>query len=147
MLQALGHRASARERYHEALTLDPGAAYAHNNLCYVAFLNGDFGEAHAQCRAALRIAPGFAAARNNLGLVYAALGRLDQARHEFFDGGDAAAGHYNMGIVQLANRYYVRAAAAFDAAAEARPSWSAALTRAWQARRLLGQLGNTEGSH
>lgn len=137
LLQALGHRQSARERYRETLTLDPGAAYAYNNLCYISFLDGDFDRALSLCRAALQLAPGLVAARNNLGLVYAARGRLDRARHAFFVAGDAAAGHYNMGIVHLANRDYAPAAEAFDAAVDARPSWRAALARASQARRLL----------
>ncbi len=139
LLQALGRRQSARERYRETLTLDPRAAYAYNNLCYISFLDGNFDRALAQCRAALQLAPGLVAARNNLGLVYAARGRLDRARQEFFTGGDAATGHYNMGIVHLANRDYAQAAEAFDAAVDARPSWSAALARASQARHLLTQ--------
>ena len=141
LLQAVGHRQAARQSYDRALALDPRAAYAINNLCYVSFLDGEFTRALAHCRTALRIEPGLVAARNNLALVHAATGRIDRARREFFVAGDAAAGQYNLGIVHLAKREYARAAEAFDAAAEARPSLHAARARAKQARTLAAQFG------
>ena len=41
VLAALGRAADARRAFERALALDPRAAYVHNNLCYLSFLEGD----------------------------------------------------------------------------------------------------------
>ena len=66
VLAALGHRGEARREYERAVELDPRAAYALNNLCYLSFLEGDALRALAECRAALAIDPELTAARETL---------------------------------------------------------------------------------
>ena len=118
LMQALGRNADAKVAYELASTLDPGAAYAVNNLCYVSFLDGRVDAAIEACTKAVRMDPSLAAAKNNLALAYAAAGRPDLARTHFLDAGDPASGFYNTGIVYLAARDYRSALAAFDAASQ-----------------------------
>jgi Flp pilus assembly protein TadD len=66
VLAALGHRGEARRQYGRAVQLDPRAAYALNNLCYLSFREGDASHALAECRAALAIDPALTAARETL---------------------------------------------------------------------------------
>lgn len=136
VLQALGQHEQARSAYERASRLEPSAVYALSNLCYLSFLQGDFGRAVTTCRSALAVDPGFTAARNNLALAHAAAGRLDLARTEFMDAGDEALGFFNMGIVHMAVRDYPRAVAAFDAASRSNPLMAVARERAVQARQL-----------
>lgn len=138
---ALANLDEAAASFRAALALDPRAAYAMNNLCYVSFLKGDLAGATGQCRDAAALDPDMAAARNNLALVYAASDRLVEAQQEFLKAGGSANGHYNMGIVYMARRDYAKAAAAFDAALEEQPSLTDAAARAKEARRLLAQAG------
>jgi tetratricopeptide (TPR) repeat protein len=62
VLTATGHRADARREYERAVALDPDAAYAWSNLCYLSFLDGDDARAAIECRTALSVDPGLAAA-------------------------------------------------------------------------------------
>ena len=137
VMQALGHHAEARRAYTLASRLDPNAAYAVNNLCYLAFLEGRTGTAIETCQQALRLDPTLDAARNNLALAHAADGRLDLARQHLLDAGDRASGLYNTGIVYLATGDYGRALAAFDDAGRARPTFHLARERA---EHLRGRL-------
>ena len=66
MLAALGRRGEARREYERAVQLDPRAAYALNNLCYLSFLEGDGPKGLSECRAALAVDPALMAARNTL---------------------------------------------------------------------------------
>lgn len=134
ILDSLGRFEAARTAYSSAVALEPGAGWALNNLCNLEYRRGRFAEARAHCESALRIDPLSRAARNNLALTYAASGDLTKARAEFLAGGDLAAAEYNMGIVRLAEGDYASAAAAFEQAIKARPSFSAAKTRAHAAR-------------
>ena len=49
-MQALGRYDDARTAYELASRLDPEAAYAVNNLCYLAFLDGRIDAAIETCR-------------------------------------------------------------------------------------------------
>jgi tetratricopeptide (TPR) repeat protein len=140
ILAALGRAADARRAYRHALRLDPGAAYAHNNLCYLSFLEGRVEAAITECQTALDLDPSLLAARNNLALAYAADRRDDLSRREFMAAG-VAAGLYNIGIVHLAEKQYLRASEAFEAAYRERPSWAAALRRARESRALASMAG------
>ena len=140
LMQALGRYKEARAAYELASKLDPGAAYALNNLCYVSFLDGRIEAAIDTCRKAITMDPTLAAAKNNLALAYAAAGRPDLARTHFLDAGDPASGLYNTGIVYLAARDYRSALAAFDAASRKRPTFSLARERASRLRELLRTL-------
>lgn len=119
VLHALGRRAEAKESYRRSLTLDPGAAYAANNLGYVLLLEGDRA-AVGYFRHAIAIDGELIAARHNLALAYAAAGRLDLARLELRAADPQAAADYNFGIISLSRRDRAAALAAFDAACRAR---------------------------
>jgi len=139
ILNALGRADEARTEFLKAYALDPGAGWALSNLCYVEFEAGHFEEARRQCEAALRASPALATARNNLGLTHAGSGDLDAAREAFLVGGDAAVAAYNIGIVLLAEGRFAEAGVAFQQAIDARPAYTAAKTRAHEARmRALG---------
>jgi Flp pilus assembly protein TadD len=142
ILDALGRVDGAREAYRRAFILDPGAGWALSNLCYLEFRQGQFAEARRHCEAALRAMPALAEAHNNLGLAHAASGDLAAAKSAFLGTGDSAAAHYNLGIVHLAADHYVEAARAFEAALEARPDFTAAKSRAHEARMRLLTAGN-----
>jgi Flp pilus assembly protein TadD len=141
VLQALGHRREAREAYMLVLALEPQAAYAFNNLCYLSFLDGDGERATRECQTAIRLDSRLTAARNNLGLVYAAAGRLDLAREQFALAGGAAATAYNMGVVHLAERRFQDAAREFGAAQAAFPAFAEAGRRELDARRRAAEAG------
>jgi Flp pilus assembly protein TadD len=134
LFQAMGRTSEAREAYRRAVALDPAAAYALSNLCYLSFLESRMAQAAEECAAALAIDPQHAAARNNLALVHAASGRLDLAQAEFLKV-DPAAGQYNLGIVHMSAGRYESAVEAFTEAHRLRPS-ARALERARQALRL-----------
>jgi Flp pilus assembly protein TadD len=143
VLTAMGRGADARRAYERALALDPRAAYVLNNLCYLSFLEGEIAAAVTECRAALDVDPGLAPARNNLALAYAADQRDDLAQREFLAASSVAAGWYNIGIVDLAEKRYARASNAFAVAQIQRPSWAAAGERARKARILALKAGGT----
>ena len=85
--QQLGTSAGARESaqgpaaYEQALVLDPSAAYALNNLCYLSFVEARPRERSRLCKRASALDPSLVAARHNLALVYAA-DNLDLAERE-----------------------------------------------------------------
>jgi Flp pilus assembly protein TadD len=116
VLHALGRRDEARAAYQRALLLEPAAPYALNNLCYLSLVEGRAAQALEECRAALRAEPALSAAHNNLALTYAALGKLDLARHEFEIAGGTTNPAYNMGIVYLTQDRFTLAAKEFDIA-------------------------------
>jgi len=134
VMQALGHYPEARAAYELASQLDPQAAYAVSNLCYLAFVQGHIDAAIDTCRKALAIDPSMPAARNNLALAFAASGRLDLARNQFLEAKDRASGMYNLGIVYLAAGDAAAALNAFDEASKARPTFQLARDRARQIR-------------
>ena len=133
ILQMLGKRDEAAVAYARSADLDRSAPYAMNNLCYLSFLAGRQEDAARDCADALSRSNGFAPARNNLALAHAAAGRADKARSYFLGDADDAAGHYNLGIVLLAQKRYREAATEFYAATRRDPSLAAAHRRARQA--------------
>jgi tetratricopeptide (TPR) repeat protein len=137
LMQALGRYREAKMAYELASWLDPNAAYAVNNLCYLAFLEGRTDASIKSCRAAIDLDPSLTAARNNLALAFAASGRLDLAREQFMAGADPASGLYNTGIAYLAAGDRPAALAAFDEASRARASFALARERANQLRLVL----------
>ena len=143
VLAAMGRGADARRAYERARALDPRAAYVLNNLCYLSFLEGEIAAAVTECQAALKVDPGLAPARNNLALAYAADQRDDLAQREFLAASNVAAGWYNIGLVDLAEKRYARASSAFAVAQMQRPSWAAAGERARKARILAQKAGGT----
>ena len=144
VLQALSKNREAQAAYERARRLDARAGYALNNLCYLHFREGAIERAAAFCEAALAIEPELRAARNNLALALAAGGRLDLAQLTLMDAPASAEGFYNVGILHMAGRDYVRAAASFDAASRAEPRLNLARARAAQARELAYQAAHTK---
>ena len=134
ILDALGRVDEARAAYGRAFALDPSAGWALSNLCYLEFRQGRFTEARRQCDAALKATPGLREAHNNLALAYAASGDMAGARNSFLAAGDAAAALFNLGIVHLAAGHYEDAVRSFEAAIGARPDFTAAKSRAHEAR-------------
>lgn len=134
ILDALERPELAREAFERALAIEPTASWALNNLCYVDYRLGDLERARSECAEALRLKPGFAAVSNNMALVLAADGDLVGARQSFRAAGDEAAADFNLGIVLLQDGEYAAAAGAFEDAIKARPDFTAAKTRAHQAR-------------
>ncbi|HET7219117.1 MAG TPA: tetratricopeptide repeat protein, partial [Vicinamibacterales bacterium] len=137
VLQALGRPQDARQAYERALALDAQASYAMSNLCYLSFLEGRMDRAVAECQRAVALEPELKSARYNLALAYAGAGRMDLAREALAAGTDAAEASFNLGILHMARRDYRRAAAAFDAASRAKPTFNVARERALQARVLI----------
>jgi protein O-GlcNAc transferase len=133
ILQALGKHEEAAVVYMRAADLDRTAPYAMTNLCYLSFLAGQHEAAARDCSDALSRSNEFAPARNNLALAYAAAGQADRARSYFLGSPDDAVGHYNLGIVLLAQKRYDEAADEFHTATRRNPSFAAAHRRARQA--------------
>jgi Flp pilus assembly protein TadD len=147
VFQAIGQTASAEAAYRKAAALDPAAAYASSNLCYLAFLQAQADEALAHCTVAVSSDSRLVAARNNLALVHAASGDNGAAFDAFAAAGNEAAAHFNIGIVLLAGRQYEAAVLAFEAAYRAEPDFEQAHVRARQARlRALAAKETTDGS-
>ena len=136
LLDALGRSEEARRAFARAAALDPRAAWALNNLCFVELRMGRLPEARRHCRAALVADPDMTSARNNLALTFVASGDTVAATQAFVATGNAAAAAYNRGIIHMGQRSYGRAAEAFAEAIAARPSFTAAKTRAHEARML-----------
>jgi len=147
ILQFLGKGRDARLRFTRSLALDPGAAYARNNLCYSWLMEGATGAASAECGAALDLDPVLRAARNNLALARAIDGDLGGAAEIFGVAGGEAAAQYNLGIVYLAQRRYSAAADAFDRAGALQPSLTLARARADLAHRQAAAAPDSGGSH
>jgi tetratricopeptide (TPR) repeat protein len=132
LLESAGQMRQARKWYTRAASLDPGAYYALNNLCYTAIMTR-LSDSVAACTRAQAAAPESGTARNNLGLAYAAGGDFEKAREQFKGGGDAAA-DFNMGVLYMGRQQYQKAVKAFDDALESDPQFTLAATRARQAR-------------
>lgn len=115
LLEAVGQTKAARIWYQKALSLDPDAAYALNNICYASLMLKD-AEALGACRRAVDAAPESRRAHNNLALALAASGDFESARQEFAKAAGAMAANYNTGIMYMAARQYRKAASAFDEA-------------------------------
>jgi Flp pilus assembly protein TadD len=137
VLEALGQRQQARRAFESALTLDAQAAFALNNLCYLALQDGDGPGAQQACTRALAIDSTMDAARTNLGLAYALQGHVSTAEARLLDHADPGTGLYNVGVLRMSMHQYGDAATAFELAASTRPSLAEAARRAVQARTKL----------
>jgi Flp pilus assembly protein TadD len=144
LLAAAGQLEAARKWYERALTLEPGAPYALNNLCYTSIMQRRPDPADA-CERAAAADPGSQTVRNNLGLAYAARGDLERARNEFAAAGQAASS-YNMGMVYLGRGQYRKAVVAFHQASRVNPHLTFAAARARQSEVLLARQGDTDGN-
>jgi Flp pilus assembly protein TadD len=134
VLVALGQLEPARAAFETARRIDHGAAFALNNLCYVALQQGDGPAAQQACERALDLEPTMAAALGNLALAYALQGDVSIAEGRLMEHADPATGLYNVGVLRMSMNQYSAAATAFDLSADARPSLGDAARRAAQAR-------------
>jgi Flp pilus assembly protein TadD len=133
VLQALGRRELARNQYEQAVTLDPQAWYAFNNLCYSWVLDNEPARAIAACGRALDLRPGLVAAQNNLALAFALAGDLEASERWFRASGDPARAMYNQGVLHLAWGQFASAVRSFEAAHALNPALEVARRRARQA--------------
>lgn len=119
VLQALGDNREAKRAYESALAIDRSAAYALNNLGYLALLEGHAPAAIRYLQEALAANDMLTAARHNLALAYAVTDRMDLARQALLDAGPVARADYNLGIINLSLGRRSDAIAAFRAACRA----------------------------
>ena len=140
VLAALGQRENARHAFEFAARLDGKAAFALNNLCYLALQDGDGPRAQGHCERALALEPSMTAAQTNLALAYAVQGQLDKAEARLLDSPDTATAQFNIGILRMSLAEYGGAATAFDLAATMRPSLAEAARRAVQARAMTAAM-------
>ena len=134
VLVALGQLEQARAAFEFAGRLDGRAAFALNNLCYVALQQGDGPAAQQACERALGVEPTMVAAQTNLALAYALQGNVSIAEGRLLDDADTATGLYHVGMLRMSMNQYSAAATAFDLAGDTRPSLADAARRAAQAR-------------
>lgn len=145
VLQALGQNRRAGDAYKSVLALQPGAAYALNNLGYLALLDGDSALSIRYCREAMAADPALVAPRHNLALAYAAANRMDLARQVLLDAGPLARAEYNIGVINLARGRVADAVVDFTAACRADRAQPRACERAETLRaRVAHAEGGTE---
>jgi Flp pilus assembly protein TadD len=123
---------AAMDWYARAISLDPQASYALNNLCYAQVVTGA-AAARETCRRAVAASPDANVAKNNLALAHTAAGDLHSAKDWFRRAADPAIASYNYGIAMMATRAYEQAQAAFHEAVQSKPSFALAATREKQA--------------
>lgn len=140
VLQALGQPVNAQRAFRRSVELNPRAAFALSNLCYVAVSRSDAIAARQHCSAALALEPTLTAARNNLALADAIAGDVAGAERRLMESGSEAQGYYNVGVLRLSIGRYKEAATAFDRAAAEDPSLRIARERAVQARRRAASV-------
>jgi tetratricopeptide (TPR) repeat protein len=91
----------AKERFEQALRIDPGYASAYNNLGLISARAGDAREAVRQYEEALRFQPDLTDARNNLGAALLTMGRVQDAIGQYEEAlrlkPDEAEVHDNLG--------------------------------------------------
>lgn len=147
LLQSVGELDAARRQYLRVLDLDPDAAYAWSNLCYLSLVTDNAVRGISECEAALHRQPDLDAARNNMALGYAAVDRLDEALAKLRTVSDPAEGAYNVGLLYFSLGRYHLAEQAFRTAAEIRPQFTAAHTRRRQAALAAARLNAHDNSH
>jgi tetratricopeptide (TPR) repeat protein len=147
LLQSVGALDGARRHYLRVLDLDPDAAYAWSNLCYLSLVTDNAQRGITECEAALAKQPGLDAALNNMALTYAAADRLDEALVKLRAVSDSADGAYNVGLLYFSLGKYRLAEQAFRTAADIRPNFTAAHTRRRQAAIAAGRSKTHDYSH
>jgi len=146
IFQALGKLDDAKRWYWRAVSLEPEAWYALNNLCYAEIMTRQ-PYAIASCERAVAAAPDSAIASNNMALAHAASGDLDGARTWFKHATNTATADYNYGIVMMSERKYRDAQKAFRSALLAEPDSTLAAVRARQAGLAADAEEHTSDHH
>lgn len=137
IFQALGRLDAARTAYIDAVWLNPGAAYALNNLCYLSLNRGNATEAKEECELALLVDPTLRVARFNLAKVYDRMGLVARADEQRHAATDPVLADFYEGVLRRNRREYGIAAAAFERACLARPSFTEACASAADAQLLV----------
>jgi len=124
-LTRMGRREEARQRYHEALSLDPDHCNAHINLGVALAEEGKIDEAAAHFREAIRIQPYSTEAHCNLGAAHLYRGELDDASRHLKEAARLnprnAQAHANLGTVFMHQGNPEKAAAHFTKALDLDP--------------------------
>jgi tetratricopeptide (TPR) repeat protein len=137
IFQALGRVDDARAAYVDAVRLNPGAAYALNNLCFLSLHRGNGKEAKEECELALMVDPTLRVARFNLAKAYDGLGQAVRAQEQRRVANDRVMDAFHEGLLHRNRREYGIAAAAFERACLARPSFAEACSNAAEAQLLV----------
>ena len=137
ILQALGQANAAKQVYEYVLLLDPRAAYAANNLCYLALQAADYARAGARCEQAVALDPSMTTAWVNL--AAAGVRRADGEARTARLATEAAARAYAAGLRYSHDEQFGAAEAAFGVACGLNPSFDQACDRAAQAADLAHQ--------
>jgi len=82
-LRVKGRREEARQEYQRAIDLNPGRIDGYNTLAVMAAEEGDWEHAVWRYRELLAVAPDFVEVRCSLAQALLALGRKEEARHEW----------------------------------------------------------------
>ena len=136
VFQALGRIDDARTAYVDAVWLNPGAAYALNNLCYLSLQRGSGREAKEECELALLVDPTLRVARFNLAKVYDGMGQQVRADEQRRVANDRVMDAFHEGLLRRNRREYAAAAAAFERACLARPTFAEACSSAAEVQLL-----------
>lgn len=113
----------AVEAYRQALRVKPENGRLHNNLGVSLMLDHRYPEAAAALRQALRLGPTDPRLFNNLGMALAGAGDYTGALEAFRRGGTEANAYNNLGCVYLNQKKYAEAAACFEKAIAASPTF------------------------
>lgn len=118
-----GNHSAAEEWFQKALRLDAKDPEVHCDYGYCQYLREDYEEADLALRNALRLAPDMKRAHINLGLIAARSGRLNEAFHEFQQGGCSSESAYvNVAHVLMWTENWDGARQAIEYALEANPA-------------------------
>ncbi len=115
----------ALSEYEKALAINPRSAAVLNDRGMSCYMNGEYEKSIQSFTAALQLDPANRKIHNNLGLALAGLGRFDESLEAFKKSRGEAGAHNNIGYIYMTKREYAKAAAAFQEAAEASPTFYA----------------------
>ncbi|MCK6457862.1 MAG: tetratricopeptide repeat protein [Phycisphaerae bacterium] len=135
----------AMKMFLRAIEIAPEKAYLHNNLGFSYVLAARYRDAERAFRQALTLRPGYQRARMNLALVLAQTGRNDEALVEFEKVVSRDAAHFNLGLIQAADKRYAAAEESFRTALAINPASPGAaqqLARVTALRRGVGGPGS-----
>jgi tetratricopeptide (TPR) repeat protein len=131
ILQALGDKRAAAATYEYVLLLDPGAAYAANNLCYMALQAGETARGIRRCEQAVALDPSLTTAWVNLAAISGGAPQGGEPGVRLT--ADAAGRAYAAGVGYAHDEQFGAAEAAFGVACGLNPSFTQACDQAAQA--------------
>jgi tetratricopeptide (TPR) repeat protein len=145
-LLELGKPTEAKERFEQALRIDPGYASAHNNLGVALLTMGRFPDAIDQCEEALRLQPDMAETHYNLGSAFVRTHNLDAAMQQYQEvirlQPNRREAHYNIGEVLLAQGRIPEAIEQYEQALRIDPAYVEAHDKLGNALAQSGKLND-----